>query len=338
MRFSIRLCGNFVKRTLGITAMNSAHYHACMEIRQLEHFVAVAEERSFTNAARRLSYVQSALSVSIKSLEQELGVRLFDRTTHRVDLTDAGEALLPVARQTLASVEQTRDVAAALRGVVRGTLRIGIMQAFGFLDVPAMLGQFHQRHPNVEIEMRPSPGGSLALLDELKQGDIDIAFASITDDPIGVTATELGVEELCLVGVNELLPGRGRIDLSELADSRFVDFPSGWGVRTVVDHAFAAAGTSRRITIEVADVNTFIALLHAGLGIALAPRSLFPHDHGLATRRLAEPITWRVVMALPSDRPIRAAAGAFAQLVRDAISIPLRAGSRVPASGLGRDR
>ena len=93
-----------------------------MELRQLNHFVAVAEEQSFTNAARRLSYVQSALSVSIQSLERELGVRLFERTTHRVALTDAGDALLPSARQILASVEQTRDIAAALRGVLRGCL------------------------------------------------------------------------------------------------------------------------------------------------------------------------------------------------------------------------
>ena len=101
-----------------------------MEIRQLEHFIAVAEERSFTRAARRLNYVQSALSVSIQSLERELGIRLLDRDTHRVALTDAGAALLPTVRETLVSVERTRDVAAALKGVVRGTLRIGIMQAF----------------------------------------------------------------------------------------------------------------------------------------------------------------------------------------------------------------
>jgi DNA-binding transcriptional LysR family regulator len=305
--------------------MNLMHYHARVELRQLEHFVAVAEERSFTQGARRLNYVQSALSVSIRSLERELGVRLFDRNTHRVDLTDAGEALLPAARETLASVEHTRDLAAALQGVVRGTLRIGIMQSFGFLDVPAVLGEFHRRHPHVEIEMRPSPGGSLALVDELKRGGIDIAFASVMDDPVGVTTTELGVEELYLVGVKELLPpARARMDLSDLADSRFVDFPRGWGVRAVVDNAFAAAGTDRRVTIEVADVNTLIALLHAGLGVALAPPSLFPRDHGLAIRRLTAPITWRAVMALPKATPIRAAAGAFAELVLDAVSIPFR--------------
>src|SRR6202790_2828543 len=107
-----------------------------MELRQLEHFVAIAEEGSFTKAARRLNYVQSALSVSVQALERELSVRLFDRTTHRVTLTGAGQALLPGARGTLAAAEEIRDIAAAVRGVLRGTLRVGIMQSLPFADVP----------------------------------------------------------------------------------------------------------------------------------------------------------------------------------------------------------
>jgi DNA-binding transcriptional LysR family regulator len=296
-----------------------------MEIRQLEQFVAIAEERSFTRAARRLSYVQSALSVSIQSLERELGVRLFDRTTHRVELTDAGEALLPSARQTLASVEQTRDVAAALEGVLRGTLRIGLMQSFAFLDVPDLLGEFHRRHPAVEIQVQPSAGGSVALMAELKRGGIDIAFVSLQEDPPGVSTTELDIEDLHLVGTAELLPpGRARVELSELSEATFVDFPSGWGVRAAVEHAFAAAGVNRRVTIEVADVGTCLRLLRAGLGVGLLPRSLLQGDHGLQTRRLASPLTWRVVMAVPSDRPRRAAADAFAELVSDARARPSR--------------
>jgi DNA-binding transcriptional LysR family regulator len=289
-----------------------------MEIRQLEHFAAVAEEESFTRAARRLNYVQSALSVSIQSLERELGLRLFDRDTRRVALTDAGEALLPAAHQTLASVEQTRDVAAELKGVVRGTLRIGIMQSLGFLDVPALLGELHRRHPDVEIQMRPSPGGSVALLEELGRGGIDIAFASVIDDPAGVDIAELGTEELYLVGARELMPARRTtVNLTDLGDATFVEFPTGWGVRSVVDRAFAAAGVSRRVTIEVADVSTYLQLLDARLGVAVSPRSLLPANHRFEIRRLEPPITWRVVMALASRRPTRAAARAFARLVLD---------------------
>jgi DNA-binding transcriptional LysR family regulator len=294
-----------------------------MEIRQLAQFVAVAEERSFTRAARRLGYVQSALSVSIQSLERELGVRLFDRTTHHVLLTDAGEALLPSARQTLASAEETRDVAAALRGVLRGTLRIGLMQSFAFLDIGKLLGEFHRQHPAVEIQVRPSAGGSLALAAELQHGGIDIAFVSLREDPPGVSTTELAVEELHLVGAAEQLPRqRAPVELSDLSDASFVDFPSGWGIRAAVDRAFADAGVSRRAAIEVADVNTCVQLLRAGLGVSLLGQSLLQGDHGLQARRLASPITWRVVMAVPSNRPPRAAADAFAELVTTARAKP----------------
>ena len=288
-----------------------------MELRQLEHLVAIAEAESFTRAARRLNYVQSALSVSIQALERELGVRLFDRTTHRVALTDAGAALLPTARRALASVEEARDTAAAFRGVLRGTLRIGLMQAFTFVDVSGLLGRFHEEHPDVEIQIRPSVGGSAALVDELRHGGTDIAFVSLPDDPPSVVATPLGVEELLLVGRPDRLPsGRGSVKLDAIAAGRFVDFPSGWGVRTIIDRAFAAADLHRHVTIEVADVATLIRLVGAGLGVAILPGSLLRDgDPAIRTRSLTPAPSWRAVMAVPADRPVSAAARALAELV-----------------------
>ena len=288
-----------------------------MEFRQLSHFVAVAEDGSFTRAARRLSYVQSALSVSVQALERELSVRLFDRTTHRVTLTGAGEALLPAARRTLAAAEEIRDVAAALRGVLRGTLRVGIMQSSAFADVPELLGAFHRQHPDVEIQVRPAAGGSAALVEELRQGGLDIAFITAHDLPAGMTAVPLGSENLVVVTAPEMtLPGREPVTLDHLADARFVDFPTGWGVRATIDRAFAAAGIERKVTIEVADVATCLQLLRAGLGIALLPPSLIPPgDRQLRQRAVSPPLAWHVVMARPAGRTANAAATAFAELV-----------------------
>jgi len=288
-----------------------------VELRQLSHFVAVAEDGSFTKAARRLSYVQSALSVSVQALERELSVRLFDRTTHRVNLTGAGQSLLPAARRALAAAEEIRDTAAALRGVLRGTLRVGIMQSFAFADVPELLGTFHRQHPDVEIEVRPATGGSAALVEELRQGGLDIAFIALHDLPSGLTATPLGSEELVAVTAPEMaLPGRGPVTLGQLAGARFVDFPTGWGVRTTVDRAFAAAGLERNVTIEVADVATCLQLLRAALGVALLPPSLIPSgDPRLQQQAVSPPLTWHVMMARPAGHATNAAAAAFAELV-----------------------
>jgi DNA-binding transcriptional LysR family regulator len=290
---------------------------AYVELRQLSHFVAVAEEGSFTKAARRLNYVQSALSVSVQALERELGVRLFDRTTHRVSLTGPGEAILPAARRTLTAAEETRDIAAAVKGVLRGRLRVGIMQSFAFADVPGVLGQFHRKHPDVEIHVHPNAGGSAAIVEELRQGSLDIAFIALEDRPAGVEAIPLGSENLVLVSSPDHSPSSRRriVCLDGLVDAAFVDFPTGWGVRTVVDQAFAAAGLQRRVTMEIADVATCLELIRAGLGIAIMPPSLIPRgDPGVVQRPTSPPITWHVVMVTPASGP-NAAAQALAALV-----------------------
>jgi DNA-binding transcriptional LysR family regulator len=289
-----------------------------VELRQLDHFVAVAEDGSFTKAARRLNYVQSALSVSVQALERELGVRLFDRTTHRVTLTGDGQALLPAARRTLAAAEETRDIAAAVRGVLRGTLRVGIMQSFAFADVPGLLGRFHRQHPGVEIQVRPAAGGSAALLEDLRQGTLDIAFIALPDSPSGMNLRQLGSEELVLAGAPDQMPkGRGAISLAAFVTATFVDFPTGWGVRTVVDRAFASAGLDRRVTVEIADVGTCLQLLRAGLGVALLPPSLIPPGERLLVRRAVSPrVTWHVAMATPSGRT-NAAANVLVELVAE---------------------
>ena len=99
-----------------------------MELRHLATFVAVAEEGGFTRASARLHVVQSAVSAGVRTLERELGAALFDRTTHRVQLTDAGAALLPEARATLAAARGAREAVDAVRGGLRGTVTLGIMQ------------------------------------------------------------------------------------------------------------------------------------------------------------------------------------------------------------------
>src|SRR3954464_8330413 len=120
-----------------------------MELRHFEYFVAVAEERSFTRAAARLHVVQSGVSAVIKSLERELGADLLERTSKRVALTDAGEALLPRARAALEAAQAARDAVGEVRGGLRGTLRIGILNSVAELDIPGLLGTFHRTYPGV---------------------------------------------------------------------------------------------------------------------------------------------------------------------------------------------
>jgi DNA-binding transcriptional LysR family regulator len=291
-----------------------------VELRQLAHFIAVAEDGSFTRAAQRLGYVQSALSVSIQSLERELDVRLLDRTTHRVQLTDAGQVLLPSARAALAAAEELRNGAAAVKGVLRGTLRIAIMQSFALLDVPRLLGEFHRRHPGVEITMRPAAGGSASLLDDLAAGEFDVGFVADDGRPRGLQLFPLAREPLLLVHRPGIGPDAAEpVPLSALQSESFIDFPRGWGTRTALDRAFADEGLARRVSIEVADVEVLVRIVREGLGVALTPESLLPRDDPQLVRRVVTPeVFWDVVVALPGDRPPSAAARAFMELVHTA--------------------
>ena len=169
-----------------------------MELRQLTHFLAVAEERHFTRAAQRVHLTQSSLSSSIRSLERELGSELFVRSTRQVELTQAGRALTPAARRAVAASEEAKDAVAGVRGLVRGQLTIGAIQLRGLLDIPALLARYHRRHPAVALRLRHDSVTSLVR--RTADGELELA---IVDLPLGpqanrVRAHALGTEALQL--------------------------------------------------------------------------------------------------------------------------------------------
>lgn len=125
-----------------------------VDIRQLQHFVAVAEEKHFTRAAQRVNIVQSALN-SIRLLEEELDAKLFVRSTRQVRLTDAGRILLDKAKAALESIRDAREAVAAVRNLERGTLSIRTVQSLpAFRDLPSLIERFHAEYPGVEVRLR----------------------------------------------------------------------------------------------------------------------------------------------------------------------------------------
>lgn len=126
-----------------------------MDIRHLQHLIAVADEGSFTKAARKVHIVQSGVSSSIKELEEEVGVRLIERTTRSVALTDAGKVFLQHARASLAAIEEGLQSVREFDGIVRGRLRIGVLQSLiPYLDMPLVLKNIRTDYPLLEIEVR----------------------------------------------------------------------------------------------------------------------------------------------------------------------------------------
>jgi DNA-binding transcriptional LysR family regulator len=285
-----------------------------VELRQLEVFVAVAEESSFTRAADRLNVVQSAVSAAVRNLERELGARLFDRSTHKVALSDSGRALLPEARATLAASVAARDAVAAVSGGVRGTILLGNLQAQGMraIDLAGVLAEFRAEHPAVEVQIRQ--GSSLEMTTKVRDGQLDLAFVALPDQRFpGVKLIPLASEPIMLaVAADHPLAAHSRVDLAALGSETIIDFPDGWGIRMANDRAFAAAGVTRTIAYEVNDTGSVTGFISHGLAIGLLPASLFDNREGI----VFVPIRGRApqfltAIATPSNRRPSAASRAL---------------------------
>jgi DNA-binding transcriptional LysR family regulator len=288
-----------------------------MELRQLEYFVAVAQERHFTRAAKRMHVAQSGLSASIRTLERELGADLFVRSTRQVELTPAGQAFLVEARRALAATDAARDAVAAVQGLLRGSLAIGSLQCLHAVHLPAILAGFLEAHPGLEVRLRQ--GGSEELLEQVRAGRLDIAFVCRPARcPDGVVVEPLAAEPLVLACAPEHpLAARTDVKLADLRDERFVDFHPDWGTRDLIDKVLAAAGVERRVALEVTDVHSLLDLVTFGLGVALVPRSFAAKTDRVRFLGFADSVpAWETVSA--TSDPSSAAAAALLRAVRQA--------------------
>ncbi|MFC9694322.1 LysR family transcriptional regulator [Kribbella sp. NPDC056951] len=292
-----------------------------MDSRQLEYFVAVAEELSFTRAAQRLFTVQSTVSAAIRALETDLRTTLFDRSTRRVTLSAAGAALLPEAKAALEALDRARSVVEEASTGLRGNLRIGTMTRLGLVDLAPLLGAFHQTYPLVDVQVTTSPTGSSGLADDVRHGRLDVAL-------VGLPLAELGgldVRELASVPFAVLVPPSHRlasevsVALEQLAGERFVDMLRGFGNRRMVDQAFERAGVPRQVQVEVPDLSEVPEYVRAGLGIAVVP-DISPSVAGVVHLPLTKPgLTWTLSVATIAGRQPSRAVVALQELLSEAV-------------------
>ncbi|MEU0599315.1 LysR family transcriptional regulator [Streptomyces sp. NPDC006393] len=243
-----------------------------MDLQQMRYVVAVAETRNFTRAAERCGVVQSSLSHRIAGLERELGVRLFARSSRRVELTGAGAAFLAGARECLAAADRAAADAAAAAGVVRGRLAVGVIMTTAAVDVPELLQRYRARHPDVQVLLRSGRSDELAAA--IRGGDLDIAFLGLPEGerPPGVESVVLDHDRhVLVVPAGHRLAGASRLTLREIAEEPFVDFVAGTPARAQSDQAFTAAGLAREVAYETGAVELITRLIARGLGVALLP-------------------------------------------------------------------
>jgi DNA-binding transcriptional LysR family regulator len=272
-----------------------------VELRQLEHFIAVASEQHFTRAAETMMISQSGLSASVRALEHELGTPLFTRSTRRVVLTQAGQAFLEEARRTVASAAAAKSAVEAVRGVLGGTLNVGTEQCLGVVDLGKELARFRSGHPGVEIRLGFE--GSAVLVDRVASGQMDLALvAECGEPPSGVRTVRLAGESfVILCHPSHPFAQLEELTLAEIAAEPQVGFLPGWGARSIAERAFTAAGLPIKITMEVNDVHTLLDLVGHGLGVAVVPehfKNKRPQSLRAVPIKDEQGLDWNVAVAI----------------------------------------
>ena len=245
-----------------------------MEIRQLEYFVAVAEEANFTRAAERVHISQSGVSAQIRQLERELGQPLLDRSSRSVRLTEVGAAVLPYARAALDAVADARLAVDQLAGLVRGQVTVGMVSGCALPILAELLAEFHDRYPAVTIAL--TEGGSDHLVEQLHAGRIDLALIGAAGGATPGVETAIVVDEslVAAVSLRDSLASRKTITIEALGDRPVISLPKGTGVRTAFDAACVDAGFTPRIVLEASALPMVANLAGRGLGVAILPSSV----------------------------------------------------------------
>ncbi|AHY46343.1 Transcriptional regulator [Rubrobacter radiotolerans] len=247
-----------------------------MDLRRLRYFVVVAEEQNFSRAAERLHMAQPPLSEQIKRLETSLGVRLFDRSSRGAELTEAGELLLVEARRLLVQAEQTAEVVRRVGEGEVGRLTLGFVPSASNSVLPPVLSCFRRRYPDVQLylqEMNPD-----WLVAGLHEGRIDVSFFYLPFRDAALRHRPVSREPLA-VALPETHPlaDEAEVDLCDLAEEPFV-LPARYrmpGLYGQVTGACRRAGFEpRAVQKEVWLMQTVVALVAGGVGVALVPATI----------------------------------------------------------------
>jgi DNA-binding transcriptional LysR family regulator len=281
-----------------------------VELRQLEYFLAVVEEGSFTAAAARLYMVQSSLSASLLSLERELGAELFIRSRRGTELTDAGRALLEPARATLTHTERARDAVAEVTGLLRGSVRVAVMAVPRGVDVAETIRLFQSAHPGVDVHVVPAH--VQGMVDLVTDGQVDFAIGPRTSrvgpalcfTPLLSTPLTLAVPD------GHRLAGARDVTPADVFDERVIDLARRWWSRALFDSWVQESGLRRRGRLEIDEWPTVLGMVQRGMGVGYGPGACIDHETfpGVATATLAGAPQWELGV-IARDETLRGAAG-----------------------------
>ena len=284
-----------------------------MTLSQLQVFVTVVDEGSFTLAAEVIGMTQSAASHALTALETELGVSLLARDRNGVVMTEVGQKIVEQARSMLAQAENIRQQAAASRGLAAGKVRIGSFPSTSTRLLPGIIREFGQQYPGIEIVL--FEGTDQEVHQWITDRTVDLGFVSFWAD--GLETVPLTQDEMVVV----LPPGHSlcraeRLGVKSLSETPFILSKS--GCELIVTDLFRRAKVSLHARFEASDTTTILAMVQEGLGISIVPALALPTNPiGFEIRRLDPSLMRPLAFGLPS---LNAASPATRRFVEQAQS------------------
>jgi len=274
-----------------------------MEIHQLQYVVAVANYCHFTRAAEEVCVAQSSLSHQITKLEEELGVKLFDRTTRAVYLTTAGQEFISYAREILALIDSAQQCMQGYVGLARGKINIGAITTLETIKFVPMITAFHQKYPGLNLNINLKGHSSHQIIEQIETSETDVGLITppIDLDTSDLECYHIADDEFVLItSQSHPLANRGCIDLAEVACEHFI-FPNPeQSTEAIFSQAFRDAGFKPNIVCRCSHSETTLALIAAGMAIGLFPLDTLIANSppGIAIIHLAAPIKKHIAMIL----------------------------------------
>jgi len=284
-----------------------------VSIRQLRAFVAVAQDGSITRAAQRLHLTPSALSMLVSGLENEVGVRLFERTTRKLALTDAGQTLLPSITQVFQHLDTAFDDLRQLSQRRGARLAVATSPLLAATLVPTLMASFRERFPDVALVLSDLAVDEIAAA--VRAGEADLGICTADTAALDLQSTLLYQDRLMLACLgSHPLAQQHEVQWADLVGEPLALVRRGSGLRLLVEQGFAELAGQLKPAFEVAQVSTAIGLVEAGLAVSVLPWYALSRVRsvGVCGVPLAAPVVERNIVALTAgERPLTPAGQAF---------------------------
>ncbi len=291
-----------------------------MELRHLRYFAALAGQLSFTRAAEKVHITQSTLSHQIKQLEDEIGLRLFDRIGKRIVMTEAGEMLLGSVTKALREIDDGLHAVKGVAAPISGTIRVGATHTFSINIIPSCIAAFHEQQPAIGVELTELAAG--AIEDALVAEQIELGIAYYPKNHAELFFEPLYIEDMMLaVSKKHAFASRKRVRLSELHRQELVLSLKESATRQMLDYRFQSVGAEPIVVAEMNSVSGMLSLVRKTKIAAIVSNLVVPEAQDLRMIPLDSPkplrtpgLLWKV------KKPQPAAIRAFAAVIRAVVA------------------